>query len=436
MDLKSLYNALLEAPGQLKNWQDFAAAFRILDFRGFDPQLKKMFVECLEQPIRNHQDLARAGTHLLKLTPGFELAFGPHLLDPLLLGLMHNTLLADPEIEKLLTSTRRYLLTHDWLPEYTPFLEALAVQCERNEFVYSTSEEEERLALSGPPLIQSTYFSKRSLPVGMVETRTQIKNPVSLLVARQYEENPYPQWEQLPLPDPSIYPEATLSAKEILIAGCGTGQQAYQTAEIFPQAHIEAFDLSYISLAYALSKQRGENISFFQADLLELEEWVQKFDLIECSGVLHHLENPYKGWKILRDLLKPNGWMLLGLYSSIGRQDIEAARKAVRGKDLREARQILLELPPAHPAKPVTETIDFYTQSGCRDLLFHAHEVTFNLIEIEEMLNSLNLQFDRFIWRDPELRHKQLSLKEWAAFEKEYPRTFSGMYQFWARPKD
>lgn len=432
---KKLYIAIMEAPEQLQNWENFAAAFRTLDVVRFDPLLKKALIDCLEQPIRNPQDLSRIGIHLVKLTPGFNWEFGTHLLDPLLIPLLEKTLVADPQIERMLTRARKYLLTHDWQPEYLPFLKALAMQCRRAEYIYQASQEEELLAHKAPPLIQKTYFPWETIPKGTVETRTAIQDAISKKVAEQYEQNPYPQWEVLPLPDPSIYPPEAFSAKNILIAGCGTGQQAFQVAELFPNAEIEAFDLSYSSLAYAESKKREEKITFFQADLLELENWNKKFDLIECSGVLHHLEDPLRGGKILSQLLKPNGWMLLGLYSTLGRQDVAAARHLIQGRDLRTARQILLDLPENHPAKPATRTVDFYTWSGCRDLLFHAHEVTFNLPEIEQMLELLNLRFERFIWRDPELSKLNLSLKEWDQYEKQHPETFAGMYQFWVRKK-
>ena len=431
---KRLYIAINEAPEQLENWQNFAAAFRMLDVVRFDPALKKAIIDCLEQPIRNPQDLARVGTSLVKLTPGFELRFGPHVLDPLLLALLNKILITDPQLEQVLTGARRHLLTHGWKPDYLHFLEALVVQCRRNEFVYFASPEEENLARKAPPLIQEAYFSLENVSHGTVETRTSIKNAVSQKVAAQYEENPYPQWDLLPLPNRSIYPSEIASAKEILIAGCGTGQHAFQAAEIFPNAQIDAFDLSYTSLSYALSKKREERLSFFQADLLELDNWEKRFDLIECSGVLHHMEDPIRGWSILRKLLKPDGWMLLGLYSAIGRKDIAAARHLIQNRDLRTARQILLELADDHPAKAVTHTIDFYTQSGCRDLLFHAHEVTFNLEEIETILPTLNLRFDHFIQRDEKLASLKLTLKEWAEYEKANPTTFSGMYQFWVRP--
>ena len=46
------------------------------------------------------------------------------------------------------------------------------------------------------------------------------------------------------------------------------------------------------------------NTHYLQADILHLHQIDKKFDIIESSGVLHHMNNPMAGWKVL-DLLKP-----------------------------------------------------------------------------------------------------------------------------------
>ena len=43
---------------------------------------------------------------------------------------------------------------------------------------------------------------------------------------------------------------------DILIAGCGTGQQSIGAAQRFPDARVLAIDLSLTSLAYAVRKSR------------------------------------------------------------------------------------------------------------------------------------------------------------------------------------
>mgnify|MGYP001351195588 CR=1 FL=1 len=47
------------------------------------------------------------------------------------------------------------------------------------------------------------------------------------------------------------------------------------------------------------------NINFYQCDLLNVKELNTKFDIILCSGVLHHLDNPIEG--IFEDVKKFGG---------------------------------------------------------------------------------------------------------------------------------
>jgi hypothetical protein len=83
---------------------------------------------------------------------------------------------------------------------------------------------------------------------------------------------------------------------------------------------------------------------------------------------------------------------------------------------------------------------DFYSMSGCRDLLFHAMEHRLTLPEIAAFLDADNL---RFLGFDAEagLRRRYASrfpsdvaktdLASWHQFEMENPGSFVGMYQFW-----
>ena len=119
---------------------------------------------------------------------------------------------------------------------------------------------------------------------------------------------------------------------EILIAGCGTGQHSIGTAARFKFSKVLAIDLSLSSLAYAKRKTEElgiENINHMQADILDLRQLNKQFDIIESSGVLHHMDNPMAGWKALKDCLKPGGLIKIGLYSEIARQHIVEMRKEI-----------------------------------------------------------------------------------------------------------
>ena len=151
-------------------------------------------------------------------------------------------------------------------------------------------------------------------------------------VRQQYEENPYPRWVR-PQPMPpapgiaaflrAVFPLAPVTdiaeptSPRILIAGCGTGQQPIDTARRFPHARVLAIDLSRASLAYAQRKAAElgiANIEFAQADIMAFEP-EHRFDLVEASGVLHHLADPMQGWSRITQWLKPGGAMRVGLYS-------------------------------------------------------------------------------------------------------------------------
>ena len=72
-----------------------------------------------------------------------------------------------------------------------------------------------------------------------------------------------------------------------------------------------------------------DKYEYMQADILDLYDLDQAFDVIECCGVLHHMENPFKGWQVLANCLNPGGLMKVALYSKSAR-DWRNVREEVR----------------------------------------------------------------------------------------------------------
>src|SRR5262249_30166976 len=159
-------------------------------------------------------------------------------------------------------------------------------------------------------------------------------------VRQQYEENPYPRWIR-PGPANNAHPVREFVRRhvsparsaddilEVLIAGCGTGQEAVEFARFFPDARILAVDLSVSSLSYAMRKTRElnvQNIDYAQADILNLSTCGRRFDVIVSSGVLHHLEHPEEGLQQLTSILRPSGLIRLGLYSRAAREGVSTAQ--------------------------------------------------------------------------------------------------------------
>jgi SAM-dependent methyltransferase len=294
---------------------------------------------------------------------------------------------------------------------------------------------------------------------------TSIEGDVSQAVQAQYEANPYPRWISTGAPKKYANIDAYLrerfpsaqfhalgntGALDILIAGCGTGQQAILTAQQFEGARMLAIDLSRASLAYAAGKTRalGLDIEYAQADIMRLGALARRFDLIESGGVLHHLAEPYAGWRVLLSLLRSGGFMRIGLYSEIARRGVVAARALVAEQgygatpaEIRRFRQELMQRDDG-PARDVLRFNDFYSMSECRDLVFHTQEHRMMLPEIknflsEERLQLLGLEIDRATARSYAARFPadtaMTDLDCWHAFEQDNPSTFQSMYVFWVQ---
>jgi len=290
---------------------------------------------------------------------------------------------------------------------------------------------------------------------------TPIENSISRLVQDQYEQNSYPRWiAPVSASKPTtieaylrqLFPSSSFSqvsgngGTEILVAGCGTGQQSIATARKFIGARVLAVDLSLSSLAYAKRMSdmlEVRNVEYGQADILQLGNLARSFDVIEASGVLHHMAEPLQGWRVLLSLLRPGGFMNVGLYSRTGRQIIQGAREFAAEKGypastdgIRRLRQDILLT--AH--REVSKWSDYYTTSECRDLLFHVQEHHTTILDIARFIDEQGLRFigfhvpphiaDAYRRRFPH-DTSLTDLSGWVTFENENPYTFSSMYQFW-----
>lgn len=298
-----------------------------------------------------------------------------------------------------------------------------------------------------------------------IERLTSIADGVSEQVRDLYEQNPYPRWVKLPIPPQALgfndelrrslpfarfTPMPDDSAPEDLIAGCGTGSHSIITAQRFRGIRILAVDLSLSSISYAKRKTQElgmANIEYAQADILKLGDVARRFDIIESVGVLHHLADPFSGWRTLLSLLRPGGFMYLGFYSEIARRQVVKAREFIAARSyesnpdgIRRFRREMVVREAGIDLQNLSQFPDFYSTSECRDLLFHVQEHRLTLDQIGSFLTKAGLDFIGF-----ELDHSVLhqycvrfaddpsatNLRNWALFEADNPDTFVGMYQFW-----
>jgi carbamoyltransferase len=106
----------------------------------------------------------------------------------------------------------------------------------------------------------------------------------------------------------------------VLEVGCGTGQLSNYLG--ISCRRVIGTDLCLNSLRLAENFRREHNLTrirFVQANLFRLPFDPEQFDVILCNGVLHHTSDPHGGFKALLPLLRPGGYIVVGLYNRYGR---------------------------------------------------------------------------------------------------------------------
>ena len=318
------------------------------------------------------------------------------------------------------------------------------------------------------PLLKRTItdlVTERTLR-GAIGVIGEVSDEVSREVRGMYEENPYPRWFTLdrwpPLPFaewlerevPMLESTGEVSAApRILVAGCGTGQDAIWLATDIVGASVLAVDLSLASLAYArrMADELGvRNIEFCHGDILGLGDLAERFDLVYSKGVLHHMREPAAGLRVLSTLLRTDGLLKIGLYSERARASVNAARAIIRERQIastptaiREFRQQLCAASKESPLQPLQGFIDFYSMSMCRDLIFHVQEHQFRLPQVVAMLREQGLTVLGMsdLPRNAVAAYCRMfpgadvtaDFQNWDAFEAQTPETFMNMYQVWSR---
>jgi SAM-dependent methyltransferase len=502
--LKHHFQAFRLASDRTDFAQALAQALRPIRLKSASPAVIEGLIALFAAPDIDRQDLMAVTASLLLARD--DLTAPALAQDALFHLLLRETIVADERVERLIASLRRALLEQfvaQGTLEHPPLAASIACQGFVTDFALPVAAEEQAqldaLAASAADpsdllLVRAMYGTAdaqaaeriaraddtlalvlarhvdepahdRAL-MSAIQAVTPIDDGVSAAVRAQYEENPYPRWRSITRRPARSLAEvvtslfATVDASSIpppphriLVAGSGTGRHALNVAFRYADATVLAIDLSRASLAYGMRRARElgvDTLRFRHADILHLGTIDERFDLIETSGVLHHMEDPIAGWRVLTGLLKPGGFIKLGLYSRTGRQTIEAARRFVAERGfpatadgIRAAREAIRALGPDEPVRKVADELDFASISGCRDLLFHVQEQSFTLPQIASAIADLNLAFLGFELADESTRaayaklypedRERTDLARWQALEETRPATFRTMYQFWCR---
>lgn len=156
-------------------------------------------------------------------------------------------------------------------------------------------------------------------------------NDVTSVMKSFYEENPFPNYDEMESVGSLIeksfargFPEMLNRSipphSNVLEVGCGTGQLGNFLS--IANRRILSVDMCWNSLRLAQQfKERNHlrNVTFAQMNLFRLPLQPASFDVVICSGVLHHTNDPLGGFRGFVPLVKPGGHIIVGLYNRYGR---------------------------------------------------------------------------------------------------------------------
>lgn len=224
----------------------------------------------------------------------------------------------------------------------------------------------------------------------------------------------------------------------ILDAGCGTGVGTEYLVHLNPQVQVTGIDLSTGALQVAKERCRrsqADRVQFHHLSLYEVEQLPGEFDLINCVGVLHHLEDPIRGIQALACKLAPGGLMHIFVYGELGRWEIQLMQKAIsllqgnkRGDyqdGVNIGRKIFSSLPENNRiVKREKErwSLENQRDANFADMYVHPQEIDYNIDTLFELIDASGLEFIGFsnpnFWqlerllKDPELMERAEKLSD------------------------
>ncbi len=200
---------------------------------------------------------------------------------------------------------------------------------------------------------------------------------------------------------------------DILVAGCGTWQAA-RYALCRPESRVVGIDVSPTSIEHTDRLKRQYDLTNLETRQLTVEraaELGRRFDLVVCTGVLHHLADPDAGLGALRSVLKPGGAMYLMVYAPYGRTGVymiqEYCRRLGIGTSEQEIRDLVAALEPLpqhHPLAPVLRgSRDARNPDALADALLNPRDRSYSVPQLYDYLERNGLALGRWYWQAPYL---------------------------------
>ena len=198
---------------------------------------------------------------------------------------------------------------------------------------------------------------------------------------------------------------------DVLIAGCGTWQ-APKFALCHPNARVFGIDVSATSLDHTEQLKRKYNLTNLETRQLPIERVEQldrEFDLIVCTGVLHHLADPDAGLRALRSVMKSDSALYLMLYAPYGRAGVYMIQEYCRRleiesspKEIEDLVTVVKALSPHHPLSASLRTArDTSNADALADALLNPRDRAYSVPRLFDFIERNDLRFERWYWQAP-----------------------------------
>ncbi|MGB2987921.1 MAG: carbamoyltransferase N-terminal domain-containing protein [Phycisphaerae bacterium] len=176
----------------------------------------------------------------------------------------------------------------------------------------------------------------------------------------------------------------------VLEVGCGTGQLSNFLGISCRRVVATDLCVNSLRLGEAFREEHGlSRVRFLQMNLFRPCFRSERFDVILCNGVLHHTSDPYGGLRHLVPLLKPGGYIVVGLYNRYGRLATDLRRTVLR---LSGGRGRWLD--PYMRSSRISEEKE---EAWLADQYRHPHESKHTIGEVLDWFNGCGLRFVRGI---------------------------------------
>jgi SAM-dependent methyltransferase len=175
------------------------------------------------------------------------------------------------------------------------------------------------------------FTSENGIPLLYWPTEATDLDNVTDIVKSFYEENPFPGYEETDtaqrlidkarrsifakLLDDQMPPDAS-----ILEVGCGTGQLSNFLATSGRTVFGADLCLNSLKLGRQFSLNNMlDTVHFVQMNLYKPIFPDDSFDFVLCNGALPAVQDPFGGFRSIGRLVKPGGYIVVGLYNKYGR---------------------------------------------------------------------------------------------------------------------